>query len=55
MDPTRRCIAAILGAMRRLTRKKLTVLDLFDFEDGPRGESASKRITKRNIPLHVAS
>jgi hypothetical protein len=34
-EPTRRCIAAILGAMRFLTHRKLTVLDLFEFEDGP--------------------
>lgn len=34
-EPTRRCIAAILGAMRFLTGRNLAVLDLFEFEDGP--------------------
>jgi len=36
MEPTRRCIAAILSGIRLLTQLKLTVVDLFEFEDGPR-------------------
>ena len=35
MEPTRRCIAAILGGLRILSRGDLTVLDVFHFEDGP--------------------
>jgi hypothetical protein len=35
MEPTRRCMAAILAAMRSFTRKRITVLDLFTFDDGP--------------------
>lgn len=36
MEPSRRCIAAVLAAARLLSRRRnLTVLDLFQFEDGP--------------------
>lgn len=35
MEPTRRCIAAILSGLRILSRGDLTVLDVFHFEDGP--------------------
>jgi hypothetical protein len=35
MEPTRRCIAAIVAGMRTLTRRNLTALDLFQFDDGP--------------------
>jgi hypothetical protein len=34
-EPTRRCMAAILAGLRSLTRRQLTVLDIFEFEDGP--------------------
>ena len=43
MEPTRRCIAAILGGVRLLTRVPVTVLDLFDFEDGPIAPARSDR------------
>jgi hypothetical protein len=32
MEPTRRCIAAIVVACRRITRKKVKASDLFDLE-----------------------
>jgi hypothetical protein len=37
MEPSRRCIAAIVAGMRSLTRRNLTALDLFQFDDGPLG------------------
>lgn len=35
MEPTRRCIAAIVAGIRSLTRQHVSVLDLFQFDDGP--------------------
>ncbi len=35
MEPTRRCIAAIVSAVRRLTRSAVTPMDLFDLGDDP--------------------
>ena len=32
MEPTRRCIAAIVGACRRLSRETVRAVDLFDLE-----------------------
>jgi predicted transcriptional regulator len=32
MEPTRRCIAALVRAARRLTREAVTANDLFDLE-----------------------
>ena len=43
MEPTRRCIAAIVAGMRSLTRRNLTALDLFQFDDGPIGRSYGRR------------
>jgi hypothetical protein len=37
MEPSRRCIAAIVAGMQSLTRRNLTALDLFRFDDGPLG------------------
>jgi len=34
MDPTRRCIAAIVVACRRLAKEHVRAADLFDLEDG---------------------
>lgn len=33
MDPTRRCIAAIVAACRRITRRRVRATDLFDLGD----------------------
>jgi len=33
MEPTRRCIAAIVAALRRLTRERVDACDVFDFGD----------------------
>jgi hypothetical protein len=35
MDPTRRCIAAIVAACRRLSRETVKATDLFDLEGEP--------------------
>jgi len=32
MEPTRRCIAAIVGACRRLSREHVQAVELFDLE-----------------------
>ncbi len=45
-EPSRRCISAILAGMRRLTRQNLTVLDLFEFEDGPAEAPGGKHETR---------
>ncbi|HEX7149913.1 MAG TPA: helix-turn-helix transcriptional regulator [Thermoanaerobaculia bacterium] len=36
MEPTRRCIAAIVSACRRLTREPVRAADLFDLEGDER-------------------
>jgi predicted transcriptional regulator len=33
MEPTRRCIASIVAALRRLTHEHVRATDLFDLED----------------------
>lgn len=42
MEPTRRCISAIVGACRRLSHQNVNAADLFELEgeDGGRGRSA---------------
>jgi predicted transcriptional regulator len=47
MDPTRRCIAAIVSAVRRLTRSAVTPMDLFELGDdlGSGGAPPARRQT----------
>src|SRR6266446_6101829 len=35
MEPTRRCIAAIVAAIRRLSRERVKAVDLFELDDDP--------------------